>query len=88
MRAMTDLIDRQAVVDVLDAMIAYGKTLDDAYWFIKDDAPSATPTAHWTNPLGNFTPFTCDHCGHMSDSKTPFCAWCGSRMEGYKHDNT
>lgn len=37
------------------------------------------PTAHW---LGNYCPYTCSNqkCGKTSDSKTPFCRYCGARM--------
>lgn len=31
-------------------------------------------TAEW---LGNYTPFKCSRCGHYSDTRTPYCAYCG-----------
>ena len=37
-----------------------------------------------TTWLGNFCPYRCEHCGHYSDSKTPYCAWCGRRASNYE----
>ena len=36
-------------------------------------------TAHW---IGEHTPFRCSNpeCGHYSDSRTRYCAHCGSKM--------
>ena len=31
-------------------------------------------TTEW---LGNHTPFRCKRCGHYSDTRTPYCAYCG-----------
>jgi hypothetical protein len=36
-----------------------------------------------TTWLGNYCPYRCEHCGHYSDSKTPYCAWCGRRATNY-----
>lgn len=33
-------------------------------------------TTEW---LGNHTPFRCKRCGHYSDSRTPYCAYCGKK---------
>lgn len=33
-------------------------------------------TIEW---LGNHTPFRCKRCGHYSDSRTPYCAYCGKK---------
>ena len=38
------------------------------------------PTTTW---LGDFCPYKCEHCGHYSDSKTPYCAWCGRKAVNY-----
>lgn len=38
------------------------------------------PTTTW---LGSYCPYTCQHCGKHTDSKTPFCAWCGRRASNY-----
>ena len=35
-----------------------------------------TDTTEW---LGNHTPFRCKQCGHYSDSRTPYCAYCGKK---------
>ena len=40
----------------------------------------ASETTTWLNP---YCPYTCQHCGKHSDSKTPFCAWCGRRATNY-----
>lgn len=37
-----------------------------------------------TTWLGNYTPYQCSHCGKHTDSKTPFCAWCGRRASNYE----
>ena len=34
-------------------------------------------TAEWERP---YTPFLCPVCGHYSDTRTRFCAHCGSKM--------
>jgi hypothetical protein len=36
-----------------------------------------------TTWLGNFCPYRCEHCWQYTDSKTPFCAWCGRRANNY-----
>lgn len=36
-----------------------------------------TPTTTW---LGSYSPYQCEHCGKHTDSKTPFCAYCGRKM--------
>ena len=33
-------------------------------------------TTEW---LGNHTPFRCKRCGHYSDTRTPYCAYCGKK---------
>lgn len=37
-----------------------------------------------TTWIGNYCPYKCEHCGHYTDSKTPFCAWCGRRARNYE----
>lgn len=36
-----------------------------------------------TTWLGNYCPYTCQYCGKYTDSKTPFCAWCGREASNY-----
>lgn len=36
----------------------------------------ASETTTWLNP---YSPYTCEHCGKHTDSKTPYCAWCGRK---------
>lgn len=44
-----------------------------------DDAPTIEPpTTEW---IGNHTPFRCKRCGHYSDTRTPYCAYCGRRAD-------
>lgn len=38
------------------------------------------PSGHW---LGNYAPYTCSGCGKTSDSKRPYCAWCGRKADNY-----
>lgn len=33
-----------------------------------------------TSWIGSYTPYCCPECGHYSDSKTPYCAYCGRKM--------
>ena len=40
-------------------------------------------TSETTTWLGSYCPYTCQHCGKHTDSKTPFCAWCGRRASNY-----
>jgi hypothetical protein len=35
----------------------------------------------WLNP---YCPYKCERCGHYSDSKTPYCAWCGRKADNYE----
>ncbi len=46
-----------------------------------EEAPTIEqPVTTW---LGDYSPYTCKHCGKHTDSKTPFCAWCGRRASNY-----
>lgn len=36
-------------------------------------------TNNTTEWLGNHTPFRCKRCGHYSDTRTPYCAYCGKK---------
>ena len=29
----------------------------------------------------------CSECGHATDNVTPFCPWCGAKMDGERKDN-
>jgi len=51
-------------------------------WNIDPDvlAESESFTTHWT---GNNTPYRCAKCGHYTDNKTPYCAWCGRKAVNY-----
>lgn len=37
-----------------------------------------------TTWLGDFSPYTCEHCGYHVDSKTRFCPDCGRRATNYE----
>lgn len=82
------LSDVPSVEPDFDSAYQEGFTIAEAKYRAIIDDMKAAPPPHWLNPLGDFTPFTCDCCGHMSDIKTPYCAHCGSKMEGCKHDTT
>lgn len=41
------------------------------------EIPSINHTGKW---IGNYAPYTCDQCGKTSDSRTPFCRYCGADM--------
>lgn len=42
--------------------------------------PSAQPQRKKGKWLGKYCPYTCDQCGKTSDSRTPFCRYCGADM--------
>jgi rubrerythrin len=41
----------------------------------------ASETTTW---LGDFSPYTCQHCGFHVDSKTKYCPDCGRRETNYE----
>lgn len=41
-------------------------------------------TTEW---LGSYAPYKCKHCGHYSDSTTPYCAYCGRRAVNDGHND-
>lgn len=47
-----------------------------------EDAPTIEPPS--TEWLGNHTPFRCKRCGHYSDTRTPYCAYCGKKANNYE----
>ena len=49
-------------------------------WYSISALPSATQTTTW---LGDFSPYTCKHCGYHVDSKTRYCPDCGRRATNY-----
>ena len=69
-KRMDDSTDESFSEGLAEAMIEIG--------FMPTIEP---PTTTW---LGNFCPYRSEHCGHYSDSKTPFCAWCGRRASNYE----
>lgn len=58
--------------------IAISGEYERAYERGKNDATLLTT---WLNP---YCPYKCEHCGHYSDLKTPYCAWCGRRASNYE----
>ena len=44
---------------------------------IDDFEPVVEINDNTTEWLGNHTPFRCKRCGHYSDTRTPYCAYCG-----------
>ncbi len=44
------------------------------------ESVSVSSTTRW---IGNHTPYRCVRCGHYTDSKTPYCAWCGRKAVNY-----
>ena len=51
-------------------------------WYSISALPSATQTTTW---LGSYCPYTCQHCGKHTDSKTPYCAYCGRKAINYEN---
>lgn len=72
------------LIDIDDDRNCYcGECGEYERWNIDPDviAEAEQNTTTW---LGDFCPYRCEHCGHYSDSKTPFCAWCGRRASNYE----
>lgn len=67
--------------EVVDATIAIYDEIKERL----DVAPTIEPpTTEW---LGNHTPFRCKRCGHYSDTRTPFCAYCGKKANNYEQND-
>ena len=87
---MADLIDRQAAIEVVDAMWAVTGDVNVAkVWQQIKDLPSADVQpvrhGHWIDetfkPTGLvFHPYVCDQCGCHSESNFTYCPDCGARM--------
>jgi hypothetical protein len=54
-----------------------GSTIAFTFKHIVDEQPTIEPLP--TEWLGNHTPFRCKRCGHYSDTRTPYCAYCGKK---------
>lgn len=73
-------------IDLDDAEIVYCHE-DGEYetYNIPIDFPAADVRenvhGHW---IGSYCPYTCDQCGKTSDSRTPFCRYCGADMREEK----
>lgn len=70
------LIDADAInihdISPVYGFVVMGITEEDI-----DLEPTIEPlTTEW---LGTHTPFRCKQCGHYSDSRTPYCAYCGKK---------
>ena len=85
---MSDLISRQAAIRVASG---YCHPANIAKELAK--LPSAQPerkTGRWIHDgyafRGGIDWMHCSECGHKDSwsaaTRTPFCAWCGSKMEG------
>lgn len=74
-----DTISRQAAIDALNAegitknMRAHRRILS---------LPSAERRGRWIMPQKYNNEYRCSVCGEMTKrDKTPFCGWCGARMD-------
>ena len=93
---MSDLIDRQAVCDVLSTeWIKYvPMELDMSLAFVLgkiNELPSVTPTertGHWKRiSIDKYSEhamywYRCDRCGKDNLGNTDYCPNCGAKMEG------
>lgn len=71
------LIDSDALLNGL-----YNDRPKDVFGYIAGfPVADVRETTTW---LGNYCPYTCQHCGKHTDSKTPYCAWCGRRANNYE----
>ena len=61
------------------AMTEFNDKLAEAIQALKEET--------MTTWLGDFSPYQCEKCGKHTDSKTPYCAWCGRRASNYGNKN-
>lgn len=76
-------------------------TLTVAYlnWILEHEEPTidAVPVRHgrWIKdphlqvdfPSHFYMMWKCSDCGHSVDNPTPYCPWCGARMDAERKDN-
>lgn len=78
---MSDLISRQAVLDILS-----GKNAAWSAYELVDSLPSAQKTGKWiytlTEPLG----YVCSECG-KGCCRFAYCPNCGTKMEEEREDD-
>ena len=85
---MNDLISRQAAKEVVCEICGWSETsLCDECKHPIDELPTINPVKHgkWVhdNPLTDT--LVCTECNYSiptDELKTPYCPWCGARMDG------
>ena len=75
---LSDGITLQSIINRLPTIVEFESDINKV--IVKGEEYHKQLTTTW---LGNYCPYRCEHCGHYSDSKTPFCAWCGRRASNY-----
>ena len=86
-----DIISRQDAIDAQCEVCQIAPKKDRGHncmYYVKGckeveclrNLPSTNNTTTW---LGSYCPYTCQYCGKHTDSKTPYCAWCGRRATNY-----
>lgn len=77
---MSDGITLQSIINRLPTIVEFEGDINKV--IIKGEEYHKQLTTTWFNP---YCPYTCQHCGHYSDSKTPFCAYCGRKAINYEN---
>lgn len=85
---MSDYIEREAVLQTIESCVGWSRPLEAAYEEIQaipaaDVAPELH--AHWVHYLpalgAGDVQSRCSNCGRTADVETPYCAWCGAKMD-------
>ena len=85
-----DCVDRQQAIDECNkrgaehigyAIAHLPSAQPKRYWIDSTGKISVLPSTNNTGKwLGKYCPYTCNQCGKTSDSRTPFCRYCGADM--------
>ena len=86
MNRMDDLISREEAFKVLSEYYHHKtKTQHDALWDALSKIPPVEPkTGRWVGVSPQTDTRQCSECGYnilSEEVKTPYCPWCGAKME-------
>lgn len=65
---------------IVDGCVEYCEIRQKHMLKLRLDAQRARETTTW---LGDYCPYTCQHCGFHVDSKTRYCPDCGRKAVNY-----
>ena len=85
---MAEYIDRQEAISAIFNQypeLVFFSREDAAECIQYMDAADVAPVVHgtWIDRLD--CDWTCSACKHVSQAATPYCAWCGAQMDGWRH---